>query len=47
MAFMIKSTSPFHFSLEKESNLTGTRRIGKALPPIGRKQKSREILLYL
>ena len=35
MACMIKSTSLFHLSLEKESNLTGTRRIGKALPPIG------------
>jgi hypothetical protein len=35
IACMIKSTSLFHLSLEKESNLTGIRRIGKALPPIG------------
>jgi hypothetical protein len=32
---MIKSTLHFHLSLEKESNLTGIKRIGKALPPIG------------
>jgi uncharacterized protein YllA (UPF0747 family) len=41
---MIKSTSLFHLSLEKESNLTGIRRIGKALHPIG---TAKERILHL
>jgi len=35
IACMIKFTSLLHLSLEKESNITGIRRIDKALPPIG------------
>jgi hypothetical protein len=46
IAYIIKLTSLFHLSLEKESDLTGIRRIGKALPPMGT-AKERTLHLYV